>query len=81
MVDGKGAGIVNLVQVGIVLLTAAVAAVLLGAVQNGLLGQPAMLVQGNQSSSYLFNWYQDRISGEYAHRPPCSRHHSGCTGR
>jgi len=41
------------------------AVVLLGAVQNGLLGQPAMLIQGNNSSSYLFNWYQDRVSSQY----------------
>ncbi|MEL0083347.1 MAG: hypothetical protein VW985_09960, partial [Gammaproteobacteria bacterium] len=64
-VEDKGAAIFNLVQVGIVLLTIATASVLLGAVQNGLLGDPAMLVRGNQSSSYLFNWYQDRIPSDY----------------
>lgn len=55
----------NLAQVAIVLLSLAAAMVLLGAVQNGLLGRPAMLISGNQSSSYLFNWYQDRLSTTY----------------
>jgi hypothetical protein len=37
--------------------------VLLGAVQNGLLGHPEMQIQGNDSSAYALNWYQDRVSG------------------
>ena len=52
----------NLAQIGIVLLTLAVAVVLVGAVRNGLLGQPAMLIEGNGSSSYQLNWYQDRVA-------------------
>ena len=55
----------NLLQIILVVLSIVTAIVLLGAVQNGLLGQPAMLIQGNQSSSYLFNWYQDRIGVMY----------------
>lgn len=55
----------NLLQILLVALTVITALVLLGAVQNGLLGQPAMLIQGNQSSAYLFNWYQDRVGSEY----------------
>jgi hypothetical protein len=31
------------------------------AVQNGLLGIPAMQVAGNSSSMFELNWYQDRI--------------------
>ncbi|MEA1989657.1 MAG: hypothetical protein U9N57_10710 [Pseudomonadota bacterium] len=55
----------NLLQIILVMLSVVTAIVLLGAVQNGLLGQPAMLIQGNQSTSYLFNWYQDRIGSAY----------------
>jgi len=55
----------NLLQILLAVLTVITAVVLLGAVQNGLLGQPAMLIQGNNSSSYLFNWYQDRVSSQY----------------
>lgn len=55
----------NALQIGIVMLTIATAAVLLGAVQQGLLGQPTMLIEGNGSSTYVLNWYQDRVTGDH----------------
>ncbi|TCT20709.1 hypothetical protein [Thiobaca trueperi] len=50
----------NLTQIGLILLTLAALAALLGAVQQGLLGHPAMQISGNGSSASLLNWYQDR---------------------
>ncbi len=50
----------NLVQIGLVLLTLAALAALIGAVQQGLLGRPEMQIMGNGSSGTLLNWYQDR---------------------
>jgi hypothetical protein len=56
----------NLYQVAIAVLTLVAISSLFMAVQTGLLGWPAMMVTGNQSSAYLFNWYQDRAtSGVY----------------
>jgi len=55
----------NLLQALIVLLSVGTASVLLGAVETGLLGQPAMQIQGNGSSSYVLHWYQDRVTGDY----------------
>ncbi len=55
----------NLVQVGVVLLTLATAAVLFQAVQQGLLGRPEMQIQGYGSSAYQLHWYQDRVAGLY----------------
>ncbi len=50
----------NLIQIGLVLLTLAALAALLGAVQQGLLGRPEMQILGNGSSGTVLNWYQDR---------------------
>ncbi|WP_242523171.1 hypothetical protein [Thiocystis minor] len=50
----------NLIQIGLVLLTLAALAGLLGAVQQGLLGRPEMQIMGNGSTGTLLNWYQDR---------------------
>lgn len=50
----------NLNQFAIVLMTFIAMSALFMAVQKGLLGWPAMMVSGNQSSAYQFNWYQDR---------------------
>ncbi|HCY84687.1 MAG TPA: hypothetical protein DHV36_06090 [Desulfobacteraceae bacterium] len=52
----------NLVQLGLVLLTLAALAALVGAVSNGLLGHPDMNIRGNGSSAGLLRWYHD-ISG------------------
>lgn len=50
----------NLTQVGLVILTLLALAGLLGAVQQGLLGTPAMQIMGNGSTATTLNWYQDR---------------------
>jgi len=51
----------NLLQVVIGLLTICSLAVLIAAVEQGLLGgTPDMQITGNQSSAYQLNWYQDR---------------------
>ncbi len=55
----------NLLQSLIVVLSIATAMVLLGAVETGLLGQPAMQIQGNNSSAYHLHWYQDRVTDQY----------------
>ncbi|WP_028582792.1 hypothetical protein [Desulfogranum japonicum] len=51
----------NLAQTMLVLLTIVAMAALTFAVQNGLLGHPDMLIAGNNSTSYLLRWYQDRV--------------------
>ncbi|MBK1644046.1 hypothetical protein CKO25_05125 [Thiocapsa imhoffii] len=50
----------NLVQIGLMMLTLAALVGLLSAVQQGLLGPPAMQIMGHGSSATLLNWYQDR---------------------
>ncbi|MBU0500361.1 MAG: hypothetical protein KJ558_10420 [Gammaproteobacteria bacterium] len=51
----------NVFQALLALWTLAALLVLFGSVQQGLLGQPDMLVQGNQSSAYQLQWFQDRV--------------------
>jgi hypothetical protein len=55
----------NAIQVGLALMTLMVIGAIIAGVQQGLLGWPNMLVSGNQSSAYLFNWYQDRWGAGY----------------
>jgi hypothetical protein len=55
----------NAIQVGLALMSLFVVGAIITAVQKGLLGWPSMLVSGNQSSAYLFNWYQDRWDAGY----------------
>ena len=50
----------NAIQVGLAFMTLLVIGAILTAVQKGLLGWPSMLIAGNQSTAYVFNWYQDR---------------------
>lgn len=50
----------NALQVALALLTLIALAVLLIAVQKGLLGLPDMQVAGNGSDAYNLKWYQDR---------------------
>ncbi|MBK1730946.1 hypothetical protein CKO41_03840 [Thiococcus pfennigii] len=50
----------NLAQIGLVLLTVVALSALIAAVQQGLLGDPAMQVAGNGSSATQLNWYLDR---------------------
>ncbi|MCU7926137.1 MAG: hypothetical protein KZQ97_06820 [Candidatus Thiodiazotropha sp. (ex Dulcina madagascariensis)] len=61
----RSTGRFNLTQVGVVLLTAIFIAILFWAVQQGLLGLPAMQIEGNASSAYQMNWYQDRVAGGF----------------
>lgn len=49
----------NLTQVGLGVLTLASVLLLFAAVQQGLLGSPAMQITGNQSTAWQLNWYQD----------------------
>lgn len=58
-------GLFNAVQLAIVALSVLSFAILVGAVQTGLLGLPTMQIEGNGSSAYELNWYQDRVDGEY----------------
>jgi hypothetical protein len=55
----------NAIQVGLALMTLIVIGAIIAGVQQGLLGWPNMLVSGNQSSAYQFNWYQDRWGSGY----------------
>ena len=56
----------NLMQVALVLLSMAALGALLLAVQQGLLGSPAMQVAGNGSSATELNWYSDRSGAQTA---------------
>jgi len=60
-----GALAFNAIQVGLAFMTLLTVGAIIAAVQKGLLGSPNMLVSGNQSSTYLFNWYQDRWQEGY----------------
>ena len=53
----------NAMQIGYVLLAAAAVAATLGAIHNGLLGGPSMMVQGEGSTATELHWYQDRSAG------------------
>lgn len=55
-------------QIVLVLLTAMALRLLLGAIQQGLLGLPEMQIAGNHSTAYQLNWYQDR-TGSMLPRP------------
>jgi hypothetical protein len=57
---------VNVVQVVLILLTAAALVSLVVTIPAGLLGSPNMRITGNASSSFAFNWYQDRCGGALA---------------
>lgn len=50
----------NALQLGLALATFALLAVLVLAVQQGLLGAPDLQIAGNGSSGHLLRWYQDR---------------------
>jgi hypothetical protein len=55
----------NAIQVGLAFMTLLVIGAIILAVQTGLLGSPSMLISGNSSSAYVFNWYQDRWQAGY----------------
>jgi hypothetical protein len=54
------AGLFDLMQVGLVLLTAIALAVLVAAVPGGLLGRPDMHIAGMGSSALQLHWFADR---------------------
>lgn len=56
----------NLIQVALVLLSIAALVALLVAVEQGLLGAPAMQIAGNGSSATELQWYLDRQPGQTA---------------
>lgn len=58
------AGKFNAIQVALVVLTLMAMSTLLFAVQQGLLGSPDMQIAGNQSSSYMLNWFSDRSESQ-----------------
>jgi hypothetical protein len=49
-------------QVFLILATGCMLSVLVLAVQRGLLGQPDMVIGGNGSTPFQFNWYMDRVA-------------------
>ncbi|MEM7283887.1 MAG: hypothetical protein AAF438_19905, partial [Pseudomonadota bacterium] len=51
----------NFTQLTLVGLTVAMLSILLAAIAQGLLDHPDMQIDGNDSSRYTLNWYQDRI--------------------
>ncbi|UGB38624.1 hypothetical protein [Frateuria soli] len=57
------AGLFDLMQVGLALLTAIALGVLVAAVPGGLLGQPDMHVAGMGSSALQLHWFADRSAG------------------
>jgi len=54
----------SLVQAGIACLSVVALIVLFMSIERGLLGQPAMQIAGNLSSSQLLRWYQDRLGSQ-----------------
>jgi hypothetical protein len=54
----------NLAQIGLVLLSIAALIALLAALEQGLLGAPAMQIAGNGSTASQLQWYLDRQPGE-----------------
>ena len=56
------AGLYNVMQVGLALISLFSLLFLLFAVQQGLLGSPDMHITGNNSYATELNWYQDRVN-------------------
>jgi hypothetical protein len=50
----------KLLQIGLALLTVVALGVLLGAVGEGLLGNPKMFIRGNGSTNTMLKWFQPR---------------------
>jgi hypothetical protein len=53
----------NSVQILLGGLTLATLALLVFAIEQGLLGHPNMMILGNGSNRYALNWYQDQVDG------------------
>ncbi len=60
----------NLLQIFLILLTAAALVILVAVVAEGLLGDPEMFIVGNRSSRTFLRWYQAR-SDAILPRPGC----------
>lgn len=58
----------NLLQMGMLALTAIALSIFIAVVAEGLLGQPEMFILGNGSTRTILRWYQDRC-GEVLPRP------------
>jgi hypothetical protein len=58
----------DLLQIGLAVLTALALLILFWAIRQGLLGTPEMQIAGNGSSASLLRWYQDR-AGETLPQP------------
>lgn len=56
----------NSIQIGLALLTVVALALLFHAVEQGLLGTPAMQIAGNGSNAQTLRWYQDRSAAVLA---------------
>lgn len=56
----RSAVVSNLMQLALVGTTLIALGILVFSIQHGLLGEPDMHVQGNNSWSYTLHWYQDR---------------------
>lgn len=56
----------NFTQIGLVILTFIALVTIIGAISAGLLGNPDMMIAGNNSYAHNLNWYSDRISGTMA---------------
>ncbi len=62
--DVRGGWVVfDLRQIGLAVLTMIALGVLVEAVRHGLLGSPAMQIDGNRSSADMLAWYADRHGG------------------
>ena len=55
------------IQGAIVLLTLVMLVTLVGAVSVGLLGNPEMMIAGNNSYGHNLNWYVDRVGASLEH--------------
>ena len=62
LTDPQGKAYFNLIQLGLIMLTALALAALYLAVEKGLLGIPDMQIDGNHSSRNELHWTQDRVA-------------------
>jgi len=57
-------GFRNFYQIALVILTFTALSTIIGAISVGLLGNPDMMIMGNNSYGHYLNWYSDRISND-----------------
>lgn len=65
-VDLLGGWRLNAAQVLLMIWALVAIAILMSAIQTGLLGFPSLLIEGNGSSAFTLNWYLDRASAGQA---------------